>query len=265
MSRAQRKLSLGLSQYGPLCIGLDPDPQQLPDALRDDIATFLIEIIAATADLASAYKINTAFFEALGAAGQRDLEKVRRAIPDSALLIWDAKRGDIANTNRHYARSAFEVWNADAITVHPYLGIEPLAPFFDYADRLTFVLCVTSEGSALQNLRIGDSAEPIWRWVAREVARVDRGQCGLVVGATRPEELREVRALAPKLPLLVPGVGAQGGEIPAQPALINVSRAVLYASRGSDFANAARSAARSLRDRCASIETAKDETAWSTK
>lgn len=253
---AQRKLGTGLHQQGPLCIGLDPDPAQLPEALRGDVAAFLIEIIAATSDLASAFKINTAFFEALGHAGMLALERVRQAIPPSALLIWDAKRGDIANTNRHYARSAFEVWGADAVTVHPYLGIEPLAPFFDYADRLTFVLCVTSEGSALQSLHIAESGEPVWSWVARAVARVSRGQCGLVVGATRPEQLRAVRELAPELPLLVPGVGAQGGEIPTQPALINVSRSVLYASAGADFASAARSAAASLRARCTSAASA---------
>jgi orotidine-5'-phosphate decarboxylase len=249
---AQHKLEQGLSRQGPLCIGLDPDPAKLPALLHGEPASFLIEIVAATADLASAFKINMAFFEALGREGLQALERVRQAIPPSALLIWDARRGDIENTNRHHARSAFEVWNADAVTVHPYLGIEPLAPFFDYLDRLTFVLCATSEGSTLQDLRIAGSDEPVWSWVAREVARTSRGQCGLVVGATRPAQLRAVRKLAPALPLLVPGVGAQGGDIPAQPALVNVSRAVLYASSDSDFATAARRAAESLRDRCMS-------------
>jgi orotidine-5'-phosphate decarboxylase len=247
---AQHKLATGLGQRGPLCIGLDPDPERLPPALSGDVAAFLTEIIAATADLCAAYKINTAFFEALGSEGMAALEKVRAAIPDSALLIWDAKRGDIANTNRHYARSAFDTWGADAVTVHPYLGIEPLLPFLSYSDRLTFVLCATSEGSTLQDLRIGESGEPIWSWVARQVAAVSRGQCGLVVGATRPEQLLAVRALAPALPLLVPGVGAQGGAIPPQPALVNVSRAVLYKSPASDFAAAARQAASDLQLRC---------------
>lgn len=247
---AQHKLALGLSARGPLCVGLDPDPAQLPDLLRGDITTFLREIIAATADLACAYKINSAFFESLGTAGMQALEQVRKAIPDSALLILDAKRGDIANTNRHYARSAFEVWAADAVTVHPYLGIEALAPFFDYTDRLTFVLCATSEGNALQELRVGSSGEAVYCWVAREVARASRGQCGLVVGATVPELMRTVRELAPGLPLLVPGVGAQGGAVPTQPALVNVARAILYASRGADFAAAARAAAQEHLKRC---------------
>lgn len=247
---AQQKLARGLSEYGPLCIGLDPEPDQLPAAVRGDVSAFLTEVIAATADLASAYKINSAFFESLGDAGMQALAAVRRAIPAHALLIFDAKRGDIANTNVHYARSAFAVHGADAVTVHPYLGLDALAPFFAYADRLTFVLCATSEGTALQELRVQPSGESIWEWVAREVAQRSTGQCGLVVGATRPGALHRVRELAPALPLLVPGVGAQGGSVPAQPALINVSRSILYASRGADFAAAARAAAKTVRTAC---------------
>lgn len=247
---AQHKLASGLSQYGPLCVGLDPDPARMPASVHGEVDSFLCEIIAATADLACAYKINSAFFESLGAAGTHVLAAVRRAIPERALFIWDAKRGDIANTNLHYARTAFEIIGADAVTVHPYLGLDALAPFFHYTDRLTFVLCATSEGTALQELCIQPGGEPLWQWVAREVARLSTGQCGLVVGATRPDSLRRVRQLAPELPLLVPGVGAQGGSVPAQPALINVSRSILYASAGADFASAARAAAQSVRDAC---------------
>lgn len=244
---AQLKLAHGLSEYGPLCVGLDPDPERMPTLVRGDVAAFLREIIAATSDLVCAYKINSAFFEGMGQAGAQALAAVRQAIPERALLIWDAKRGDIANTNVHYARSAFVVHGADAVTVHPYLGLEPLAPFLAYSDRLTFILCATSEGSALQDLCVQPDGEPIWEWVARNVARLSTGQCGLVVGATRPEQLRRVRELAPALPLLVPGVGAQGGALPAQPALVSVSRSILYASRGADFASAARAAAMTLR------------------
>lgn len=249
---ARGKLLRNLTETGPLCIGLDPDPARIPQPLRGDVARFLIEIISATADLASAYKINTAFFESLGREGYAALSRVRDAIPARALFILDAKRGDIENTNRHYAHSAFAIWQADAVTVHPYLGVESLEPFFGFRDRLTFVLCATSEGCSLQDLRAG--AEPLYAWVARQVQARDEGQCGLVVGATHPDKLAQVRSLAPTLPLLVPGVGAQGGRIPAQPALINVSRAILYAAKeGADFAAAAREAASSLLATCRSV------------
>lgn len=252
---ARQKLLRNLAESGPLCIGLDPDPARIPQSLRGDVARFLIEIIHATADLASAYKINTAFFESLGREGFMTLARVRDVIPERALVIWDAKRGDIENTNRHYAHSAFVVWQADAVTVHPYLGLDALAPFFAFRDRLTFVLCATSEGCALQDLQAG--VEPLFAWVARQVQERDQGQCGLVVGATQAGKLDRVRALAPQLPLLVPGVGAQGGQIPAQPALINASRAILYAAHeGRDFAAAAREAAVSLIASCRSAPLA---------
>lgn len=240
---AQAKLTRNLVQRGPLCIGLDPDPKYLPSHLGGDIKSFLLQIISATADLACAYKINTAFFESLGPSGFRALESVRAAIPDDCFLIWDAKRGDIENTNRHYAHSAFKVWNADAVTVSPYLGFDALRPFLDYQHRLTFVLCATSAGTELQELPIADANVPVWHWVAQQAVLRSIGQIGLVVGATNPERLHCVRALAPSIPLLVPGVGAQGGAIPSQPALVNVSRAILFASHDSDFAQAARSAA----------------------
>jgi orotidine-5'-phosphate decarboxylase len=265
---AQCKLATNLAEVGPVCIGLDPDPARLPASCRGDLGSFLIEIIKATAEVASAYKINTAFFESLGRDGFRVLEGVRAAIPERALLIWDAKRGDIENTNVHYARSAFAVWGADAVTVHPYLGLQTLRPFFAYSDRLTFVLCATSEGTTLQELEVtggrrdgqGEN-EPLWLWVARQVARLHaeqaagQGQVGLVVGATHLPRLSAVRAAAPEVPLLVPGVGAQGGEIPTQPALINASRSILYKSSGADFAAAARQAALDLRSACLSADS----------
>lgn len=259
---AQKKLAAAVAHHGPLCIGLDPDRERLPDCVRGDVATFLREIIAATTDVACAYKINSAFFESMGldAGGSGDvLSKVRKALPESALFIWDGKRGDIQNTNRHYAQAAFDVLGADAVTVHPYLGIEPLQPFLRYRDRLTFILCATSEGSQMQDLCIqctgdGSAPQPVWQWVAQKVAQISEGQCGLVVGATQPDRLAWVRKVAPQLPLLLPGVGAQGGAIPSQgsgaPILINASRSILYASAGVDFAAAARAAALSLRAAC---------------
>lgn len=259
---ASEKLERGLRERGALCVGLDPDPERLPPAVKGEVATFLCEIVAATADLACAYKLNAAFFEALGLPGLLALERVRQAIPPSALLIWDAKRGDIENTNRFYARAAFSTWDADAVTVQPYLGLEPLAPFLEYRDRLTLVLCATSEGHRMQQLRVqdpsdapGSAAAPLYLWLTRQVAAWSRRpesarNLGLVVGATVPAQLAAVRRLAPELPLLVPGVGAQGGAWPTPPALVNVSRAILYAeSRDefrADFAQAARRAAEEL-------------------
>lgn len=260
MSRpsASEKLERGLRERGALCVGLDPDPEQLPPAVKGDVARFLCDIVEATADLACAYKLNAAFFEALGLPGLLALERVRQAIPHRAFVIWDAKRGDIANTNRFYAQAAFSTWDADAVTVQPYLGLEPLAPFLEYADRMALVLCATSEGNRMQQLLVHETpqetaderAEPLYLWLARQVAALNRGSAagrlGLVVGATVPAQLAAVRAVAPELPLLVPGVGAQGGSWPEPPALVNVSRAVLYAGRGADFAQAARRAAQEL-------------------
>lgn len=252
---ARAKLLRNLAASGPLCVGLDLEPERVPPPWRGDLARFLITIVEATADLVSAYKLNTAFFESLGRDGYRTLERVRAAIPERSLLIWDAKRGDITNTNRHYAQSAFSVWGADAVTVHPYLGLAALQPFFEHRDRLTFVLCATSEGCALQDLEA--DGEPVYVWVARQVQALALGaypeSCGLVVGATQPDKLERVRALAPELPLLVPGVGAQGGSVPSQPALINASRSILYAAaEGEDPAQAARRAAESLCTACES-------------
>lgn len=252
MITAQTKLEAGLRERGPLCVGLDPDPARLPPSVHGDVAAFLTAIVEATAPFACAYKLNAAFFEALGASGFSALERVRAAIPPQALLIWDGKRGDIANTNRLYARAAFSTFGADAVTVHPYFGLEPLEPFFAYEDRLTFVLCATSEGHRLQtlavDLAIGGRPVELWQWVATEAAALSRGKAagrlGLVVGATVPERLLAVRSLAPGLPLLVPGVGAQGGTWPPPPALVNVSRSLLYSSRGADFAEAAAAAAK---------------------
>jgi orotidine-5'-phosphate decarboxylase len=260
---AQQKLASSLIEKGPLCIGLDPDRDRLPPCVRGDVAAFLREIVAATADIACAYKLNSAFFEAMGHGPSGEalvLSQVRAALPTSCLFIWDAKRGDIGNTNRLYAQAAFDGLGADAVTVHPYLGLEPLQPFLRYRDRLTFILCATSEGSQMQELCISDPhgrhpPQPLWQWVAQEVAKTSEGQCGLVIGATQPERLAWVRETAPQLPLLLPGVGAQGGQIPAQgsgaPILINASRSILYASAGPDFAIAAREAARTLRAACA--------------
>lgn len=247
-----------------LCIGLDPVVSRLPSVLPTGPASvyaFCAAIVEATADLVCAYKPNIAFFEALGTDGYTTLRRVLGAVPEGVPVILDAKRGDIGSTAAAYAHAAFDVLGADAVTLSPYLGSDSLAPFLAYADRGCFVLCRTSNpGSAdLQELHLADD-RPLYLEVARR-ARDDwngNGNVGLVVGATHPAELCAVRSLCPDLPLLVPGVGAQGGDLDAavaaavdvdgEGAVINVSRSILYASDGSDFAAAARREAMRLRE-----------------
>lgn len=246
-----------------LCIGLDPSPERLPRNLRsssDAIFTFCAAIMEATADIACAFKPNIAFFEALGAPGIETLQRLF-GLPRAAPMILDAKRGDIGSTAEAYARMAFEVFQADAVTLSPYLGADALDPFLSYADRGCFILCKTSNpGSAdVQDLELA-SGGPLFLEVARRArSRWNaNGNIGLVVGATHPDALAAVRAHCPDLPLLVPGVGAQGGELEGavlaamdsagERVLISASRSILYASDGADFAEAARAEAVRLRD-----------------
>lgn len=234
-----------------LCVGLDPDPAMMPEGLiakPDGLRRFLLDIVAATSEQVLAYKPNMAFFEALGMPGYRLLEEVLAAIPADIPVILDAKRGDIGNTARMYAKAAFEVWGCDAVTVSPYMGRDTIQPFVDFADGMTFVLAATSNGGAaeLQDQR-GVDGVPMYRRVVQMAVELHGrpGAVGLVVGATRGEKLREVRQAAPGLWMLVPGVGAQGGDLAeavrgtGPRGIINVSRAVLYASRGLDYAEAA--------------------------
>ena len=252
-----------------LAVGLDTDPARIPAAVApgaapgERVVAFNRAIVAATADLAAAYKPNAAFYEALGAEGFAALagtiEAVRAESPGAAVIL-DAKRADIGSTNAGYAAAAFDALGADAITVHPYLGGEALAPFLERAEKLVFVLARTSNPGAgeLQDIEDRDGV-PLYRRVARAVAGGwnGAGNCGLVVGATYPEELRAVREDVPaSMPILVPGVGAQGGDVAAVVAanrdagsdayLIAASRSIVYASSGEDFAEAARAAAQSL-------------------
>lgn len=248
-----------------LCVGLDPDPDRLPANLRgrpDGVARFVQGIVAATADLVCAFKPNLAFYEALGAEGWALLRAVVAAVPPDLPVIADAKRGDVASTSAAYARALFDWLGVDAVTVSPYLGRDALAPFLARADRGVLVLCKTSNpGSGdLQDLTVETAAgrRPLWEHVARQVVAWNAaGNCGLVVGATYPDQLARVRQLAPELPILVPGVGAQAGDLAAavrngvdargERAIINVARAVLYASDGPDWAEAARRAAERYR------------------
>jgi len=245
-----------------LCVGLDPDLGRLPTSLSGDVrkrvVTFNTAIIEATADVACAYKPNLAFYEALGPEGWQALADTVRAIPDDRLVILDGKRGDIGNTARRYAESAFDRLGADACTVAPYMGRDAIRPFLQHAGRCAFVLVATSNESGADLQQIEVDGEPLYQHVARlaaEEASKQPGEVGFVVGATRPELLAELRAAYPDVPFLIPGVGAQGGDPDAViaasgdgPTLVNSSRSILYASSGSDFAQAAREAATALRD-----------------
>jgi len=251
-----------------LCVGLDPDLGRMPAEVRtmpnqgEQIERFCKAIVDATGDLVCAFKPQIACFAAVSA--ERQLENVcgyiRAKFPD-VVLILDAKRGDIGDTATLYAREAFERYGADAVTVNPYLGTDSLEPFLKTPSKGTIVLCRTSnaDSSEFQSLRSGD--EPLYLRVARTAAEKWRqiGECALVVGATFPNELAEVRRIVGDMPILVPGIGAQGGDVaavvqagcygpPRRGLIINSSRAILYASDGADFADSARKVAIATRD-----------------
>jgi len=256
-------LETGRRNRSLLCVGLDPATRKLPAAARaaaDPTYAFCMAIIEATADLVCAFKPNIAFFEALGPAGMETLRRLIADMPRDVPVILDAKRGDMGSTAEAYAEAVFERLGADAVTLNPYLGSDSLAPFLRHADKGCIVVCKTSNpGSAeLQELELATGG-PLYLEVARR-ARDDwngNRNLGLVVGATYPGVLAQVRALCPDLPLLVPGVGAQGGELAAatrasidshgERAIISASRSILYASDGADFAEAARQEALRLR------------------
>lgn len=244
-----------------LCIGLDPDPELMA---IDDVAAFNIAIIEATSDLVCAYKPNVAFYEALGPErGYAALRKTLTAIPSHIIKLADAKRGDVTNTARAYVRAIFDDLGFDAATVNPYVGHDSTEPWLERPDKGAIILCRTSNPGAadLQDLAVESEGDtrPLYEAVALKAKSWDRhGNVGLVVGATYPGEMARLRALCPDMPFLVPGVGAQAGAlaesvhagIDARGAgmLISASRGVTYASRGSDFAAAARREALRLRD-----------------
>lgn len=249
-----------------LCVGLDPDVTKFPEALRqqpDAIFAFCKAIIDATAETACAFKPQIAYFAALRAENQLEAvcEYLRTHYPQIPIVL-DAKRGDIGATAEQYAREAFERYGADAVTVNPYMGFDSVAPYLEWKDRGVIILCRTSNpgGSDLQFLQA--DGKPVYQHVAQLVAEKwnTNGQCGLVVGATFPEELAQVRDIVGDMPLLVPGVGAQGGDVQATVKagktssgtgmMINSSRAILYAKTqdGEDFAQAARRVAIETRD-----------------
>jgi len=250
-----------------LCVGLDPEPTRFPAGLQGDAAKifeFCARIVDATGDLAIAFKPQIAYFAAHRAEAQLEqlVRHVRINFPHVPVIL-DAKRGDIGSTAEQYAREAFERYDADAVTLSPFMGFDSVQPYLKYPDRGAFLLCRTSNpgGDDLQNQRLASvDGQPL---LYEHVAKLAQGpwnlngQLGLVVGATYPAEIERVRALAPTLPLLIPGVGAQGGDALATvkagwradgPIVVNASRSILYASSGADFAEAARREALRTRD-----------------
>jgi len=244
-----------------LCVGLDPNPELMPGKVG--VFQFNKAIIDTTSDLVCAYKLNLAFYEALGDEGFDALKETIKYIPDDIPVIGDAKRGDIGNTAKAYAKAIFDNLNFDAATVNPYLGFDSIAPFIQYRDKGIFVLCRTSNAGAVdfQSLRceVEGIYRPLFEIVALKAGQWNTyGNIGLVVGATYPEELRLIRQSHPDMPLLIPGMGAQGGDVAltvrygvdaqGEKAIISSSRQIIYASPGGDFAQAARRIALSLRE-----------------
>ena len=251
-----------------LCVGLDPDLEALPTEFEpepDEVLRFVTGIVEATAEFAAAYKPNSAFYEVMGPAGMEVLQAVIASVPKGVPVILDGKRGDIANTDERYASACFDVYGATAATVSPYLGRDSLEPFIRRADRGVFVVCRTSNpGSGdVQELRVGD--RPLYLEVAARCREWNtNGNVGLVAGATHPNDIAAVRVECPGMPILIPGVGAQAGDLEGavaaaageggqEPFLVSASRAIVSASRGADFQHAAADVAKGLRD---SIEAA---------
>lgn len=249
-----------------LCVGLDSELEKIPSSVRTGnagktILTFNRALVDATHDLVGAYKLNSAFYEAHGdgrfTALQETVRYIQEVAPDVPVIL-DAKRADIGNTNAGYVESIFEYLGADAVTVHPYMGGESLQPFLNRSDKGIFILCRTSNPGAgeFQDLKV--DGEELYKIVARHVVENwnTKGNCGLVVGATYPEELREVRKVAGDLPILIPGVGAQKGNLAkcivagkdarGRSIIIAVARAIIFASSGKDFAQAARESAQAF-------------------
>ena len=245
-----------------LCVGLDPDLDGLPAGFEsnpDDVLRFVTAIIEATAEFAAAFKPNSAFYEALGPAGMEVLQAVIAAVPAGTPVILDAKRGDMGNTAERYAAACFDVMGATAATVNPYLGRDALDPFLRRGDRGSFVLCRTSNPDADMMQTLVVNGRPLYLEVARWCREWNTlGNVGLVCGATRPADIDAVREVCPGQPILVPGVGAQGGDLAAaaraaggdgggHPFVIAASRSITGASRGHDYQHAANSTADDLR------------------
>lgn len=255
-----------------LCVGLDSDLQKLPQSVRgsgNPVLEFNRAIVDATKDLCNSYKLNLAFYESLGEVGIEALRETLSAIPQEVLTIADAKRGDIGNTADRYAYTYLDYFGFDSITVNPYMGIDSLKPFFEYEGKCVFVLALTSNPGAADFQRLDVGGAMLYQRVIDTCLNAygDTGRLGFVVGATHPDELAAIRAhVGRDIPLLIPGIGTQGGDAAAVVrandggiALVNVSRGIIQAGNGEDFAERARQAAeefvRQLRQPTESLTT----------
>lgn len=251
-----------------LCIGLDTDPTQIPAIVGkgpEAMLAFNKAIIEATLDLCVSYKINTAFYEAMGSEGWKVMEETVNLIPSSHFRIADAKRGDIGNTTRQYARAFFEKMDFDAVTLHPYMGKDSIEPFLSYSDKWAIILALTSNPSAddFETMELTQQKGKLYEQVIQKSATWgNSGNTMFVTGATRAEELQSIRKQIPDHFLLVPGVGAQGGSLEdvwkygsnrEAGLLVNISRAILYAGRDADFAEQARLAAQNYQSAMKSL------------
>ena len=260
MSFTQRLREIQIKQNSLLCIGLDADPDKIPAHLRsmkNPVFEFNKQIIEATYDLVCAYKPNLAFYEAMGDSGLTTLRETLKLIPNSVITIGDGKRGDIGNTAEKYAKSLFDDLGFNSVTVNPYMGFDSVEPFLNNSENGVFILALTSNPGSkdFQRLRVG--TKPLYEKVAQTVKKWNVNQnIGLVVGATHPKELQRIRKIVPDIPILIPGIGKQGGDLKSairygcdkngQLAVINASRSILYASSQKDFAEAARTEAKRL-------------------
>ncbi len=248
-----------------LCVGLDIDKNKMPGFLfkkgKNPYFEFNKAIINSTKDLVCAYKLNMAFYEALGEKGIKLLKQTMEIIPKNVITILDGKRNDIGNTARKYAESLFEFYRADAVTLNPYMGSDSVLPFLDYKDKYSFILCRTSNPSASEFQDMISNNSPIYKQVAKKIFEWNENEnCGAVVGATYPEELKEIREIiGDKAFLLIPGIGAQGGDIEktvknginsdSSMAIINSSRGIIYAENNEKFAQKSREKALEIHDK----------------
>ena len=259
LEKLNRSISLNNSL---LCVGLDTDASKLPKSIAgsaDPIVAFNRRIIEATKDVACAYKINLAFYESLGERGWKAVHETLDAVPNSVITIGDAKRGDIGNSAAQYAKVLMDDFKFDASTVNAYMGKDCVDPFIAREDRGAFVLALTSNPGSKDFQLMKSGTKPLYLHVAAKAKKWnEKKNLGLVVGATHPADLAKIRKTVPDMPLLIPGVGAQGGDMRAvvkhgctksgSLAIINASRSILYASSGEDFADAARNEALRMRD-----------------
>lgn len=264
MNWKEKLLNISSENNSLVCIGLDIDKQKMPTFLfesnKEPYLTFNKNIIDSTKDIVCAYKLNMAFYESLGLQGINVLQKTVDYIPKKIVIILDGKRNDIGNTASKYAQTVFETFQADATTINPYLGKDGITPFLSYKDKCSFILCRTSNPSAGDFQDLLSPSVPLYEIVAKKIKEWNTNQnCGAVVGATYPKELKKIRTiLGEEIPLLIPGIGSQGGDVKqtiqygtnskGEMAIINSSRAVIYAADNQDFADKSREKTMQLND-----------------